>query len=34
METNNGLSLGIIRKVLFVLIISIFMFAAVSFASK
>ena len=34
MGTNEGLSFGVIRKILFVLIVSIFMFAIVSFASK
>ena len=34
MGTNEGLSFGIIRKILFVLIVSIFMFAVISFASK
>lgn len=34
MGTNEGLSMRVIRKVLFVLIVSIFMFAIMSFASK
>ena len=34
MGTNEGLSFGVIRKILFVLIVLIFMFAIVSFASK
>ena len=34
MGTNEGLSMRVIRKILFVLIVLIFMFAIISFASK